>query len=84
MYIPIGRRNKDPYFAMEDVVFMSLSLNYKPEVHLSLNLEIAYESHCKAICILSFIAVPTCIFYAKERKKEDGPLKSLYFFRRIW
>lgn len=71
MYIPIGRSNKDPYFAMDDVVFMSLNLNYKPEVHLSLNLEIAYESCCKAICILSFIAVPTCIFYAKERKKTD-------------
>ena len=64
MYIPIGRSNKDPYFAMDDVVFMSLNLNYKPEVHLSLNLEIAYESCCKAICILSFIVVPTCIFYA--------------------
>lgn len=27
MYIPIGRSNKDPYFAMDDVVFMSLNLN---------------------------------------------------------
>lgn len=71
MYIPIGRSNDDPYFAMDDVVFMSLNLNYKPEVHMSLNLEIAHENRWKAICIASFIAVPTCIFYAKERKKMD-------------